>query len=135
MRYPARRPNWRAASLSTDTLAATDTSRDSVPLRAGQASPALRRSRGPIRRRLRQAGLLLAAFTPTQTLKRLVFRLGFGYRINRTARIGICYLDCERLTIGSDTQISHGTVFWGCLDVRIGSRVRIGWLNLFRGGD
>lgn len=68
-------------------------------------------------------------------LKRFVYRWGFGYRISRTARIGIAYLDCASLTIGDQTQIAHGNVFLRCGDVTIGNHVRIGPLNLLHGGE
>ncbi|MGH9844586.1 MAG: acyltransferase, partial [Blastocatellia bacterium] len=57
-----------------------------------------------------------------------------GYRIGRDVKIGIAYLDCQRLVIGDNTRIGHGVVFWGCGEVAIGRHVRIGFLNLFRGG-
>ena len=68
-------------------------------------------------------------------LKRLCYRRLFGYRIGRKVRIGLAYLDCQRLVIGDNTRIGHGVVFWGGGDCRIGSNVVIGPLNLFRGGD
>ena len=92
------------------------------------------RPRGRWRSRLRQCGLLFAAFLP-MPLKRFVYRWGFGYRISRTARIGIAYLDCARLTIGDHAQIAHGNVFLRCGDVTIGNHVRIGPLNLLHGGE
>jgi acetyltransferase-like isoleucine patch superfamily enzyme len=87
-----------------------------------------------MRRKLRAAGLIFIALLP-KALKRYLYRWFFGYRIGRRVRIGIVFLDCERLTIGDDTRIAHGTAFLRCGDVRIGNHVSIGPLNLFRGGD
>jgi acetyltransferase-like isoleucine patch superfamily enzyme len=84
-------------------------------------------------RRLRILTLSLLALLPG-FLKRPLYRLLFGYRIGRNVKLGIAYLDCQRLSIGDHTRIGHGVVFWGCGEVAIGRHVRIGFLNLFRGG-
>ncbi len=68
-------------------------------------------------------------------LKKALYKLCFGYRIGRNVRIGLAYLDCEKLNIGDGTRIGHGVVFLRCGDFRIGSHVSIGPLNLFRGGE
>lgn len=67
-------------------------------------------------------------------LKRPVYRLFFGYKIASGVRIGLSYIDCQSLTIGAGTKISHGVVFYGCGKVEMGSKVLIGPLNVFRGG-
>jgi carbonic anhydrase/acetyltransferase-like protein (isoleucine patch superfamily) len=79
-------------------------------------------------------GLILIAALPT-ALKRPLYRLCFGYRIGRGARIGLAYLDCAQLVVGDETRISHGVVLWGCGEVLIGRRVSIGPLNVLRGGE
>jgi carbonic anhydrase/acetyltransferase-like protein (isoleucine patch superfamily) len=68
-------------------------------------------------------------------LKKAIYRYGFGYHIGRNVRLGVVFLDCDELTIGDDTVIRHGTVFWRCGKVKMGKHVAIGWLNLFRGGE
>ena len=68
------------------------------------------------------------------TVKRLVYRAVFGYKIGKKVRIGIAFLDCRSLTIGDNTRIGHGAVFLNCGDVSVGRNVVIGSLNLFRGG-
>lgn len=87
-----------------------------------------------MRQRLRMLTLICLAVLPG-LLKRPLYRLFFGYKIGRRVRIGIAYLDCDELTIGDDTRIGHGNVFWRCGSVHVGSHVRIGFVNLFRGGD
>jgi acetyltransferase-like isoleucine patch superfamily enzyme len=87
-----------------------------------------------MRRRIRIAGLLITALLP-RPLKRAVYRLIFGYRIHRSVRIGVCFIDCKKLVIGENSRIGSGTVLWGCGEFSIGSHVAIGPLNLFRGGE
>lgn len=86
-----------------------------------------------MRRRLRLLTLVVLAILPGP-LKRLGYRVIFGYRIGRGARIGLALLDCRQLTIGENARIGHGTVFWQCGEVAIGREVVIGVFNLFRGG-
>lgn len=83
---------------------------------------------------LRRPALTFIAFLPT-SLKVILYRWFFGYRFGKNVKIGIAYLDCNKLTVGDGTRIGHGVVFWRCGDFQIGSQVRIGMLNLFRGGD
>lgn len=87
-----------------------------------------------MKRRLRMLALLVVAVLPG-IIKRQVYRYCFGYRLGRNVRIGLALLDCRALTIGDNTRIGHGVVFWRCGDVSIGGNVLIGLLNLFRGGD
>lgn len=87
-----------------------------------------------MKRRLRIIGLVLITLLP-QWLKRAGYRYLFGYRIGRNVRIGLAYLDCQGLVIGDDTRIGHGVILWRCGAFEIGRHVRIGPLNLFRGGD
>ena len=93
------------------------------------------RRRGKIRGAVRRAALVATAIIPFQGLKRLIYRFGFGYRIEGSAYIGIAYMDCESLAIGRNSRVSHGAVFLGCGSVFIGENVQIGTANLFRGGE
>ena len=86
-----------------------------------------------MKRRIRLAALVITSILPGP-FKRAIYRWGFGYRIGRNVRIGLALLDCASLSIGDDTRLSHGVVFLSCGDVRIGSHVLLGPLNLFRGG-
>jgi acetyltransferase-like isoleucine patch superfamily enzyme len=87
-----------------------------------------------MRRRFRLLALAVTALLPN-FLKRTVYRRIFGFRIGSGVRIGLACLDCVKLTIGDNSTIAHGAVFLRCGDVAIGSNVRIGPANLFRGGD
>jgi carbonic anhydrase/acetyltransferase-like protein (isoleucine patch superfamily) len=82
---------------------------------------------------LRAAGLVIAGLCPGP-LARAIYRACFGYRIDRRARIGFAYVDCQSLTIGPGVVIDHGVVFTRCGEVQIGECVEIGPLNVFRGG-
>jgi acetyltransferase-like isoleucine patch superfamily enzyme len=99
------------------------------------AAGPVRKRRGRLARQFRKASLMAVGLIPLQAVKRLLFRLGFGYRIGRGVRIGVVYLDCERLTIQEGSSIAHGVVFTDCGEVQIGRHARIGALNLFRGGE
>jgi acetyltransferase-like isoleucine patch superfamily enzyme len=87
-----------------------------------------------MKKRLRLMGLALTACLPN-ILKQTVYRLCFGYRIGRDVKIGIALLDCADLVIGDGARIAHGVAFLQCKEVRIGRKVHIGFLNLFRGGE
>jgi acetyltransferase-like isoleucine patch superfamily enzyme len=83
---------------------------------------------------LRTLGLLLTAILPN-ILKRPVYRFCFGFRVGRDVKIGIALLDCAQLTIDDGARIAHGVAFLQCKEVRVGKKVQIGFLNLFRGGE
>jgi acetyltransferase-like isoleucine patch superfamily enzyme len=87
-----------------------------------------------VSRRLRLIALVMVAFLPAG-LKPAIYRRLFGYRVGRHVRIGITLLDAGSCEIGDDTTIGHGNVFVGTRQLVIGDHVRIGSLNLIRGGD
>jgi acetyltransferase-like isoleucine patch superfamily enzyme len=87
-----------------------------------------------MRRKLRIVMLGFIAILPG-FLKRSLYRLFFGYRIERKVRIGLALLDCSKLTIEEGARISHGVAFVQCGEVRIGKNAVIGMLNVFRGGE
>jgi len=93
------------------------------------------RKRGPIRRRVRQLGLAMTALVWPQPLKRLLYRLFFGYRIGKGARIGISLVDCEELVMDSSASIGNFNVLMGCGYVRMGEHAKICVLNILRGGE
>jgi carbonic anhydrase/acetyltransferase-like protein (isoleucine patch superfamily) len=78
--------------------------------------------------------LILSATLLPSRLAKLIFRRVLGYVVGENVRIGFAYVDCAELTIENGTRISHGVFFTKCGSVRIGKHVRIGPLNLFRGG-
>jgi acetyltransferase-like isoleucine patch superfamily enzyme len=83
---------------------------------------------------LRAIGLLLTAVLPN-VLKRSVYRVCFGYQIGDNVKIGVAFLDCDKLSVGDNARIASGVAFLRCGEVRIGEHAIIGLLNLFRGGD
>jgi acetyltransferase-like isoleucine patch superfamily enzyme len=84
--------------------------------------------------RARLVLLGLTALLP-QPVKLSLYRRAFGYQIGRGVRIGISILDARRLTIGDNTLIGHGNLFVGVERLVIEDHVRIGTLNLIRGGN
>jgi acetyltransferase-like isoleucine patch superfamily enzyme len=86
-----------------------------------------------MKRRFRIISLALLSLTPG-FIKKPAYRFFFGYAIGKNVRIGVAFLDCDSLSIAENTSIGHGVVFWRCGNFQIGSHVRIGVLNLFRGG-
>jgi serine acetyltransferase len=99
----------------------------------GRGSPAVSGLQPGSRVRLRRLLLLAAAFLPL-SIKRQIYRWGFGYRIGRGVAIGVAYLDCATLTVADGARIGHGVIFCCCGDVRIGRNAKIGPLTLVRGG-
>ena len=87
-----------------------------------------------MKRKLRLSGLAFAMLLPG-FLKKAIYRHVFGYVIGRQVHIGLAWLDCDKLTIGDGTRLSHGVVFWRCGQVSIGRHALIGVGNLFRGGE
>jgi len=79
-------------------------------------------------------GLALTALLP-QPLKQAIYRWCFRYRIGRNVRIGVSFLDCERLEIEDNARIGHLNVFWGCGPVRLGKSALVGFGNILRGGS
>jgi acetyltransferase-like isoleucine patch superfamily enzyme len=83
---------------------------------------------------LRLAMLGFIALLPS-FLKRLCYRLFFGYRIGKRVRIGLTILDVGECEIADDVRIGHLNLIIGVKKIRIGDHVRIGHLNILRGGD
>ncbi|HEX8920264.1 MAG TPA: hypothetical protein VF766_02230, partial [Pyrinomonadaceae bacterium] len=84
--------------------------------------------------KLRLIELACVAVLPS-FLKRVCYRLFFGYRIGKRVRIGLSILHAEKCEIADDVRIGHGNLIVGVGDLRIGDHVRIGHLNVIRGGD
>jgi acetyltransferase-like isoleucine patch superfamily enzyme len=78
--------------------------------------------------------LALIAFLPS-FLKRLCYRLFFGYKIGKNVKIGLTLLDAKECEIDSDVTIGHLNVLIGIKKLSIGDHSRIGHLNIIRGGD
>lgn len=84
-------------------------------------------------RRLRLVLLVLVALLP-QEMKQWTYRHLLGYRIGQGVRIGVSLLDASECEIGDHTVIGHGNAVLGVQRFVAGDHVRIGFLNLFRGG-
>ena len=85
-------------------------------------------------RRCRLMLLAAIAVLPSSWKPRIYARL-FGYRIHRSARIGVTILDAGEVDIGADVTIGHGNLVLRVGRLTIGERTRIGFLNVLRGGD
>jgi acetyltransferase-like isoleucine patch superfamily enzyme len=86
------------------------------------------------RRRLRLALLALVAVLPG-FVKKSLYRSFFGYRIGRGVRIGLVILDAQEVELGDGTEIAHLNLITRVGSLITGKSVRIGPLNIIRGGD
>jgi acetyltransferase-like isoleucine patch superfamily enzyme len=84
--------------------------------------------------KLRLSVLFLFAFLPS-FLKRLFYRLFFGYQIGKRVKIGFSAIDAAECAISDDTRIGHFNLVIGVNKLVIGEHTRIGHLNIIRGGD
>jgi len=80
--------------------------------------------------------LVLATFglLPSSVAK-LCYRIFFGYKIGKRARIGFSLIDAKECEIADDVTIGHFNIFVGTKKLSIGEHTRIGMLNILRGGD
>jgi acetyltransferase-like isoleucine patch superfamily enzyme len=86
------------------------------------------------RRGLRLALLAVLGVLPG-FLKRPLYRGLFGYRIGRGVRIGLVILDAQEVDLGEGTEIGHLNLITRVGRLVTGKRVRIGALNIIRGGE
>jgi acetyltransferase-like isoleucine patch superfamily enzyme len=68
-------------------------------------------------------------------LKRPLYRVLFRYRIGRGVRIGLVILDAEAVDLGEGTEIGHLNLITRVGRFVTGKSVRIGPLNIIRGGE
>ena len=68
-------------------------------------------------------------------IKRPLYRALFGYRIGRGVRIGLVILDAEAVELGDGTDIGHLNLITRVGSLVTGKSVRIGALNIIRGGE
>jgi carbonic anhydrase/acetyltransferase-like protein (isoleucine patch superfamily) len=85
-------------------------------------------------RGLRLALLAVLGMLPG-VLKRPLYRALFGYRIGRGVRIGLVLLDAQEVELGDGTEIGHLNLVTRVGRLVTGPRVRIGALNIIRGGE
>ena len=86
------------------------------------------------RRRLRLVVLVLVGMLPG-FLKRPLYRSLFGYGIGEGVKIGLVLLDARRVDLGAGTVIGHFNAVVRVGEFRTGRCVRLGPLNIVRGGD
>jgi acetyltransferase-like isoleucine patch superfamily enzyme len=67
--------------------------------------------------------------------KRWCYRSMFGYEIGPGVSIGLALLDARHASLGSGTQIGHFSVITRVDQFVTGCQVRIGSLNVIRGGS
>ncbi len=87
-----------------------------------------------MRRRTVLIAHAMVALLPN-TVKLAVYRRCFGFRIGRDVRIGLSVLAARTCEIGDATVIGHGNAVIDVGRLTLGDHVRIGSLNLMRGGD
>ena len=86
------------------------------------------------RRGVRVFVLALVALLPS-FLKRPLYRLLFGYRIGPGVRVGLSLLDAASVSLGEGTTIGHLNLVTRVGRLETGRNVRIGPLNIIRGGE
>jgi carbonic anhydrase/acetyltransferase-like protein (isoleucine patch superfamily) len=79
--------------------------------------------------------LLAAVGVLPGPLKRPLYRALFGYRIGRGVRIGLAILDAGVVDLGDGTEIGHLNLITRVGSLVTGKSVRIGALNIIRGGE
>jgi acetyltransferase-like isoleucine patch superfamily enzyme len=82
---------------------------------------------------LRLVGLSLIALMPS-ALKRVLYRLAFGYRLGKDVRIGLSLLDADSLSLADGTRIGHFNAVLRVDHFASGRHVRVGSFNIVRGG-
>lgn len=78
--------------------------------------------------------LALIALFPSW-LKRLCYRLFFGYKIGKNVKIGFSIIDAKACEIQDDVKIGHLNLIVAVENLFIGDHAHIGHLNIIRGGD
>jgi acetyltransferase-like isoleucine patch superfamily enzyme len=87
-----------------------------------------------LRGKLKLLDLMLIALLPS-FLKRVFYRLFYGYKIGKRVRIGLSIIDADECVIADDVSIGHFNAVIGVKLLTIGDHARIGHLNILRGGD
>jgi acetyltransferase-like isoleucine patch superfamily enzyme len=68
-------------------------------------------------------------------LKRICYRLFFGYKIGKRVRIGLSIVDARECSIADDVRIGHLNLIFRVQKLAINDHAKIGHLNIIRGGD
>ncbi|MDQ3805392.1 MAG: hypothetical protein M3416_16370 [Acidobacteriota bacterium] len=80
-------------------------------------------------------GLLLLLAPLPSPLKRVCYRLFFGYRIGRGVRIGLSVVDAAECELADDVCIGHFNFIVGVGRLTLGDHARVGHFNVVRGGE
>jgi acetyltransferase-like isoleucine patch superfamily enzyme len=86
-------------------------------------------------RRWPRLAMLAAVAILPGFVKRPLYRGLFRYRIGRGVRIGLVLLDADEVELGDGTEIGHLNVITRVGSLVTGRSVRIGPLNIIRGGE
>lgn len=86
------------------------------------------------RRVSRLTVLTLIALLPS-LLKKPLYRLLFGYRFEEGVHIGLALLDARKVELAKGTRIGHCNVILRVDEFSTGPHVRVGFLNVIRGGE
>jgi acetyltransferase-like isoleucine patch superfamily enzyme len=87
-----------------------------------------------LRRFLRLVGLFCIGILPS-CVKKPLYRLCLGYRIERDVRLGLVLLDAERVTLRRGAVLGHLNAITRVGQYEMGPHARVGVLNLIRGGE
>jgi acetyltransferase-like isoleucine patch superfamily enzyme len=87
-----------------------------------------------LRRGLRLLSLAFVAVAPS-FVKRPIYRLLFGYRIGKRAKIGISLLDAKSVDLADDVSIGHFNIVFRVSRFEMATKAHIGTLNIIRGGE
>jgi len=86
-------------------------------------------------RRWPRLAMLAAVAVLPGFVKRPLYRVLFRYRIGRGVRIGLVLLDADEVELGDGTEIGHLNLITRVGRLVTGRSVRIGSLNIIRGGE
>jgi acetyltransferase-like isoleucine patch superfamily enzyme len=79
--------------------------------------------------RIRQIIALITSLCPSQFVKRLIYQGFFGYHIDKTAWIGIAFIDVDHLSMGPGAHISHFNRIQGRIRLELGALAQIKYGN------
>jgi acetyltransferase-like isoleucine patch superfamily enzyme len=65
----------------------------------------------------------------------MLYRLLFGYRIAKSARVGLALLDAELVVLEEGSRIGHLSAVLRVGELRLAKHAHVGLLNLIRGGE
>lgn len=85
-------------------------------------------------KKLKLLFLIFLAILPSG-LKKVFYRMFFGYKFGKNVKIGFSIIDSKECIIEDNVSIGHLNAFIGIKKLSIGDHARIGHLNIIRGGD